>query len=98
VKLPPIFGGASKESEEKTTLFGLTNFMTFQTAAQMKIHGAGTELLHADRQTDTVTGGIVTFCKFLLRTRLITGRSTSVVASSCRMHCAIQNGLMFDVE
>jgi len=98
VKLLPIFGVASKESEKKTTLFGLTNFMTFQTAAQMKIRVAGTELLHADRQTDTVTGGIVTFCKFLLRTRVITGRSTSVVASSCRMLHAAQNGLMSDVE
>jgi len=62
------------------------------------IHGAGTELLHAYGQTDTMTGGIVTFCKFLLRTRVITGRSTNMVASSCRMHHAVQNGLMSDVE
>jgi hypothetical protein len=50
VKLPSISGDASKESVKKATLFGLTYFMTIQTAARMKIHGAGTELLHADRQ------------------------------------------------
>lgn len=71
--------------------------MTIQTAARMKIHGAGTVLLHADRQTDSDESNIHVL-SMLLRTRLITGRSTSVVASSCRIHHAGRIVLISDVE